>query len=75
LSQRPSNTSEQVVQESETVKVFEDSSDVTEETKFTTSMLTVPETQVLSDSQSISEAQLRYNLELKRLKIEAERED
>jgi len=37
-------------------------------------MLTVPQTQVLSDAQSISEAQLRYNFELKRLEIEAERE-
>jgi len=33
-------------------------------------MLTVPQSQVLSDSQSTSEAQLRYNLELKRLKFE-----
>jgi len=33
-------------------------------------MLTVPQSQVLSDSQSISEAQLKYNLELKRLEFE-----
>ena len=33
-------------------------------------MLTVPQSQVLSDSQSTSEAQLRFNLELKRLKFE-----
>jgi len=73
LGQRPSNTSEQqVVQESDTVEVFEDPSDVTEDIKFTTSMLTVPLSQVLSDLQSISEAQLRYNLELKRLVFEVE---
>jgi len=72
LGQRPSNTSEQqIVLEPDTVEVFEDPSDVIEETKFTTSMLTVPQTQVLSDSQYTSEAQLRYNLELKRLEIEA----
>jgi len=73
LGQRPSNTSEQqVVQESDTLEVFEDPSDVTEDIKFTTSMLTLPQTRVLSDSQSISEAQLRYNLELKLLEIEME---
>jgi len=73
LGQRPSNTSEQqVVQESDTVEVFEDPSDVTEDIKFTTSMLTVPQTQVLSDSQSTYEAQLGYNLELKRSEIEIE---
>ena len=73
MGQRPSNTSEQqVVLESDTVEVFEDPFDVTEEIKFTTSRLTVPQSQVLSDSQSISEAQFRYNLELKRLEIEAE---
>jgi len=33
-------------------------------------MLIVPQTQVLTDSQSISEAQLRYNLEHKRLEFE-----
>jgi len=81
FGQRPSNTSEQqIVLESDTVEVFEDPSDVTEdikfitdvteETKFTTSMLTVPQSQVLSDSQSMSEAQLKYNLELKRLEFE-----
>jgi len=71
LGQRPSNSSEQqVVQESDTVEVFEDPSDVTEDIKFTTSMLTVPQSQVLSDSQSMSEAQLEYNLELKRLEFE-----
>jgi len=65
LGQRPSNTSErQIVLEPDTVEVFEDPSDVIEGTKFTTSMLTVPQTQVLSDSQYTSEAQLRYNLEL-----------
>jgi len=74
LGQRPSNTSErQVVLESDTVEVFEDPSDVTEDIKFTTSRLTVPQSQVLSESHSISEAQLRYNLELKRLEIEAEK--
>ena len=73
LGQRPSNTSEQqVFQKSDTVEVFENLSDVMEDIKFTTSMLIVPQTQVLSDSQSISEAQLRYNLELKRLEIEME---
>ena len=72
LGQRPSNTSEQqIVLEPDTVEVFEDPSDVIEETNFTTSMLTVPQTQVLSDSQYTSEAQLRYNLELKRLEIES----
>ena len=65
MDQRLSNTSEQqVVQESDTVEVFEDPSDVTEDIKFTTSRLTVPQSQVLSDSHSISEAQLKYNLEL-----------
>jgi len=44
LGQRPSNTSEQqVVLESDTVEVFEDPSDVTEDIKFTTSRLTVPQ--------------------------------
>ena len=55
MGQRPSNTSEQqVVQKSDTVEVFEDPSDVTEDIKFTPSMLTVPQTQILSDSQSTS---------------------
>ena len=80
LGQRHSTTTEQVVQEFDTVEVFEDPSDVTEDIKFTTSMSTVPQTQVLSDTQSISEAQLKYNLELKRLefeerKIQAEAEE
>jgi len=67
LGQQPSITAEQqVVQEFDTEEVFEDPSDVTEEIKFTPSMPTVPQTQVLSDSQ------LRYNLELKRLEIEME---
>ena len=71
LGQRPSNTYEQqVIQESDTVEVFEDPLDVIEDIKFTTSRLTVPQSQVLSDSQSISEAQLKYNLELKRLEFE-----
>ena len=70
MGQRPSITPEQQgVQESDAVEIFEDPSDVTEEIKFTPSMLTVPQTQVLSDSQ------LRYNLELKRLEIEADMED
>jgi len=44
LGQRPSNTSEQqVVLESDTVEVFENPSDVTEDIKFTTSRLTVPQ--------------------------------
>ena len=44
LGQRPSVTSEQqVVLEPDTVEVFEDPSDVIEETKFTTSRLTVPQ--------------------------------
>ena len=65
LGQRPSITTEQqLVLESDTVEVFDDPSDVTEEIKFTTSRLTVPQSQVLSDTQSISEAQLRYNLDL-----------
>ena len=72
MGQRPSITEQQLVLESDTVEVFEDLSDVTEETKFTTSMPTVAQSQVLSDSQSISEAQLKYNLELKRLEIEME---
>ena len=73
MGQRPSTTTEQqVVQEFDTVQVFEDPTDVTEDIKLTTSMLTVPQSQVLSDSQSTSEAQLRYNLELKRLEIEME---
>jgi len=73
LGQRPSNTSEQqIVLESDTVEVFEDPSDVTEDIKFTTSMPTAALSQVLSDSQSISEAHLKYNLELKRLEIEME---
>jgi len=43
LGQQPSITAEQqVVQESDTIEVFEDPSDVTEEIKFTLSMLTVP---------------------------------
>ena len=79
LSQRPSITTEQqVVQEFDTVEVFEDPSEVIEETKFTTSMPTVAQSQVLYDSQLMSEAQLRYNLELKRLEMEdrkAEREE
>jgi len=71
LGQRPSNTSEQqIVLESDTVGVFEDPSDVTEDIKFTT--LNVPQSQVMFDSHSISEAQLKYNLELKRLEIEME---
>ena len=42
LDQRPSITTEQqVVQEFDTVEVFEDPSEVIEETKFTTSMPTV----------------------------------
>ena len=41
LGQRPSITEQQIVLEPDTVEVFEDPSDVTEETKFTTSMLTV----------------------------------
>jgi len=73
LGQRPSITTEQrVVQEFDTVKVFQDPSDLTEDIKFTTSRLTVPQSQVISDSHSISEAQLKYNLELKRLEIEME---
>jgi len=73
LGQRPSTTTEQqVVQELDTVEVFEDPTDVTEDIKFTTSMSTVPQSQVMSDSQSISELQLKYNLELKRLEIEME---
>jgi len=71
LGQRPSITAEQqVVQEFDTVVVSKDPSDVTEDIKFTTSRLTVPQSQVLSESQPISEAQLRYNLELKRLEFE-----
>ena len=71
LGQRPSITTEQqLVLESDTVEVFEDPSDVTEDIKFTTAKLTVQESQVLSDTQSISEAQLKYNLELKRLEFE-----
>ena len=53
LGQRPYLTEQQLVLESDTVEVFEDPSDVTEETKFT-SMLTVPQSQVLSDSQLIT---------------------
>ena len=67
-----------MVLEPDTVEVFEDPSDVIEETKFTTSMPTVAQSQVLSDSQSMSEAQLWYTLELKRLEMEdskAEREE
>ena len=79
MGQRPSITAEQqVVQEFDTVEVFEDPPEVIEETKFTTSMPTVAQSQVLSDSRSMSEAQLRYNLELKRLEMEdrkAEREE
>jgi len=59
-----------MVLEPDTVEVFEDPSDVIEETKFSTSRLTVPQSQVLSDTQSISEAQLKYNLELRRLEFE-----
>ena len=41
LGQRPSNTSEQqIVLKSDTVEVFEDPSDVTEDIKFTTSRVT-----------------------------------
>jgi len=70
LGQRPSNTFEQqVVQESDTVELFQDPSAVTEDIKFTTSRLTVLQSQILSDSQSTSEVYLRYNLELERLEF------
>jgi len=46
--QRPSITSErQVVQESDIVEVFEDPTDVTEDIKFTPSMPTVPQSQIV----------------------------
>ena len=54
LGQRPSiTTDQQVVQEFDTVEVFEDPSEVIKETKFTTSMPTVAQSQVLSDSQCL----------------------
>jgi len=53
--------------------IFEDPSDVTEEITFKAQPLTVPQSQVPSDSQSTSEAHMKYQLELKHLELEERR--